>query len=66
MFVSITAHLIESGRSVNGGWNRAQLTVLGIAWPPQKGWKQQAIGRRITQEQAEQFARLARTVDPVP
>jgi hypothetical protein len=22
----------------NGGWTRATLTVLGVPWPPTKGW----------------------------
>lgn len=27
-----------SMRTGSGGWSRADLAKLGIAWPPRKGW----------------------------
>jgi hypothetical protein len=38
-----------------GGWTRDQLEVIGIEWPPIKGWKAKAIGRELTDEQRLRF-----------
>ncbi len=54
----ITDQLIESGRSKSGGWNRKQLSVLGIDWPPTKGWKRRIVGKEINCEQAQKFLDL--------
>lgn len=32
----LTHQLLHSAASDNGGWNKAQLNLLGIQWPPQK------------------------------
>jgi hypothetical protein len=29
------------------GWNRKQLALLGVSWPPQKGWLSKLIGTEI-------------------
>lgn len=51
----ITSELIEEGKSEKGGWTKFQLSLLGVQWPPQKGWKEIVIGRRIAIEHARQF-----------
>lgn len=56
--VPVTAQLIEAGKSVKGGWSQAQLAILGIAWPPPKGWIQQVIGRTIPKWDADRFVAL--------
>jgi len=55
MMVTITAELIDSGKSAAGGYSRAQLALLGVAWPPVSGWKRQVIGTQITREAATDF-----------
>lgn len=53
--MKVTAEFIEQGKSQRGGWSKRQLAILGVQWPPQPGWKQRAIGREITQAEAEEF-----------
>lgn len=48
---------LENGKSVNGAWSRAQLGMLGVEWPPAKGWKAALIRQklRLSYEQHDQF-----------
>jgi hypothetical protein len=54
---------LTAGASAKRGWNRAQLALLGVPWPPPKGWKVKLIrdGFRLSVEAREQFLQL-RTV----
>lgn len=47
-----------AGSSNNGGWNKEQFRILGIDWPPKKGWMFNASGVEITPEQYERFLSL--------
>lgn len=51
----LTEELIEKGISPKGGFNKKQLSILGIDWPPQKGWKSALVGQTITEEQYNHF-----------
>jgi hypothetical protein len=55
IMVTITDELIESGKSAAGGYSKAQLAALGVAWPPISGWKSQIIGKQITSDAAARF-----------
>ena len=57
----ITDELIESGKSASGGWSKAQLQILGVAWPPQNGWKAGVIGKSIQESDAKLFLSLRKT-----
>ena len=46
--VTVNKDLLALAATVNGGYTRKQLEALGITWPPPKGWKRTAVGRRIT------------------
>ena len=59
--VRITESLLDAGRSDRGGLNKNQLAVLGIDWPPAKGWKRQLIGMEIPDEAADSFLALRKT-----
>lgn len=39
-------------------WNREQLKVLGLNYPPPKGWKDAICGTAITDEQRVAFQQL--------
>lgn len=58
--VRITRTLIERGCTGRGGWNKDQLTILGIEWPPPKHWKLDLVmnERYITQEESRRFVEL--------
>jgi len=43
------------GHPQNGAWNAAQLLVLGIIWPPKKGWIEEILGRLISVKQKAQI-----------
>lgn len=51
---------LKEGASVNGAWNRAQLALLGVPWPPSKGWKAKLVreGVRLSLHDHEQFLAL--------
>lgn len=53
--MKLTRQLIDQGKSARGGWNAKQLAVLGIAWPPLKGWPARLEGQEISDEQYQQF-----------
>ena len=56
--------MLQEGISANGGFNKAQLTSIGVPWPPIKGWKAQRIhdGYQPTSEEYKRFVSLR--VDP--
>ena len=60
--VTITNEFIESGRTPTAGqtsaWNYRQLRLLGVTLPPQKGWKWEIIGTKISKEAAAAFLAL--------
>lgn len=41
------------------GWNAKQLAVLGISWPPHKGWAREIEGKSITDQQRFDFEALS-------
>ncbi len=54
----LTREFMLSARSPAGGWNHKQLKVLGIKWPPRKGWLHRLEGKEITLEQAQKLLAL--------
>lgn len=36
---TVDKELIEAGKTERGSWRREQLAILGVSWPPRKGWK---------------------------
>lgn len=51
----ITNTLIEAGKSDSGAWSRKQLGLIGVPWPPLRGWRSRIVGEEITQEDADKF-----------
>ncbi len=56
----VDEELLSEGKSDNGGWTRPQLKILGVAWPPKKGWKKRMVRKRrvIPVEDAARFVAL--------
>jgi hypothetical protein len=46
--VTINKELLVLAATASGGYTRQQLEALGVGWPPQKGWKRRAVGRKIS------------------
>jgi hypothetical protein len=36
---------IESLKTAKGGWTKASLASLGVAWPPPAGWKEKLLDK---------------------
>ncbi|MFJ3465338.1 hypothetical protein [Achromobacter spanius] len=51
----ITNDWLVQWQTVRGGYNKRQLEVLGIVWPPKRGWKRDVIGLSIPDEAARAF-----------
>lgn len=51
----ITKEIIDQGKSKNGGWTKKQLSILGVSWPPEKGWQNKIIGKEIDKDTLDQF-----------
>jgi hypothetical protein len=47
--------LLLQGRTLEGGWTKAQFKILGVPWPPRKGWKKSVIGKAITEDEVKRF-----------
>jgi ribonuclease HI len=59
MEYSMSRDAFVIGSSVKGGFNRKQLRMFGIHWPPMKGWFKRAVNGFITEEQYAEFLRLS-------
>lgn len=53
--MEITKNWLLSNRTKNGAWTKRQLQVLGIEWPPKKGWQKVVIGENITEQEKSMF-----------
>lgn len=59
-YMKVTKKFIFDNTTEKGAWTRAQLEILGIKWPPVKGWQQRVIGKELTSDEAEQFKKFAK------
>ena len=59
-WVTIDQKLLDSGKSINGGYSKKQREVLGInpPWPPNELNINQTIGWQITKKNADLFVKL--------
>jgi hypothetical protein len=54
----ITNEFLDENKTPNGSWRKKQLELIGISWPPQKGWKKEVIGKEISDEEAILFSKF--------
>ena len=47
-YVTVNKELLALAATTTGGYTRKQLDALGVTWPPPKGWKRRAVGRKIS------------------
>lgn len=52
----LTADWLHAQATKGDGWTKAQLALLGIAWPPPGGWLKRSIGTEIDDATATAFA----------
>lgn len=53
--MTITRQFIDLGASGKCGWTKEQLALLGIVWPPARGWSRRIVGTEIEEAIAHQF-----------
>ena len=51
----VTREWMLACRRNGGSWCRRQLALLGVVWPPSRGWMKSIIGRRISAELKTKF-----------
>ena len=56
--IPITRMLVDLGKSLYGGWSKAQLSCLGVEWPPIRGWRSRIEGNLISADSAAEFLKL--------
>ena len=49
----LTDALISEIATARGAWTREQLVLLGVPWPPPKGWRKQLVAEKRTLSDAE-------------
>lgn len=57
--MKLTRDFIMQHRTPRGAWNKPQLELIGVTWPPAKGWVDRCDGMEIPDAIAERFAALA-------
>ena len=61
----VLIHSASSHRSGNG-FNKKQLALLGITWPPKKGWLSELVGKQIDHETFLQFKSAGQKANRLP
>jgi hypothetical protein len=56
--ITLTYAMIEAGISEHLGYSKAQLELLGVAWPPSRGWKTRVCSRPILRALYSEFLAL--------
>ena len=59
----ITKDYLDRNKTTKGAYTRRQLSILGIAWPPIKGWKSLILGKVLTSDEANEFE-AAKNIKP--
>lgn len=59
--IPVSPEMLAAGRSAAGGWTREQLALIGVPWPPPKGWQKDVCRNKlIRKKDAEFFAERKR------
>ncbi len=55
----ITDDWLIKNKTPAGGYNKKQFDILGIEYPPQKGWKEKIIGKDLCEEKVKEFENIS-------
>lgn len=53
--ITLTKIRLEKAKTKAGGYTKKQLALLGLSWPPNKGWVARLTGTQITLQQFISF-----------
>lgn len=56
--ITLTKDMLHDAGTGGCGFNRHQLSVLGVPWPPRTGWLKDLVGTKVTVEQWNNFVQL--------
>ena len=56
--ITLTIDRLNKSKTSNGGYTKNQLTLIDVAWPPQKGWKRAIVGKTIPLNTFIEFVQL--------
>jgi ribonuclease HI len=56
----ITNDWIEKNKTPAGGYNKKQFEILGIQYPPKKGWKDEIIGLDLSDKKIKEFENISK------
>ena len=56
---TVTVQWLKQHATARGGYTKAQLALIGVAWPPTPGWQQTVDGAEIAASDAARFEALA-------
>ena len=59
--MKITEEFLDKISLRKDGWNRPQLALLGVDWPPEQGWRRRIVGKEISEETARRLEALRDT-----
>lgn len=56
----ITQEWLSRHRGPTGAYNKRQIELLGLKYPLHKGWKEDVVGKELSEEKAMEFERSAK------
>ena len=56
---TVTEQWLKRNSTANGGYTKGQLQLVGVDWPPSKGWQRALIDAKIPVEDARRFEQMA-------
>lgn len=63
--MSVTKELLDAGAKLGRAYTSRQIELLGLEWPPRKGWKTDVIGKSIMKSDAKEFVEIGGANPPV-
>ena len=55
--MKLTKQFLQDHRTKSGAWTREQLRIIGVNWPPVKGWQSLIAGKELTGAEVAEFIR---------
>ncbi|MDC0637477.1 hypothetical protein OAP25_02130 [Flavobacteriaceae bacterium] len=55
--MKLTKQFLLDNRTKSGAWTREQLRIIGVNWPPVKGWQSLVAGKELTGAEVAEFIR---------
>jgi len=53
--MKITKRFLMDNRTKSGAWTAEQLRIIGVKWPPVKGWQGRMVGKELTGAEVAEF-----------